>query len=196
MTSTGSTAAVPSAPVVPSAAAVPAAPRWAVRAAHVTALLTLPTGVWRLFLAAGFLAGYTEAGYAAAGLPGWGRVYVVLLSAAGEVLALLALGLVRPWGVELPRRVPLVGGRRPAPGRVVAAAGACAVVLTLVWTPFAFWWLVPHPDLTATGATLIGFLYLPLAAWGPLLGALTLSYRRRHRAAAHPYEAAGPRHMR
>ncbi|MCX5380098.1 hypothetical protein [Streptomyces sp. NBC_00091] len=165
-----------------TAPTVPAAPRWAVRAAHITALLTLPTGVWRLFLAAGFLAGYTEAGYAAAGIPGWGRVYVVLLSVASELLALLTLGLVRPWGEVLPRWIPLVGGRRPAPGRVVAAAGVGAAVLTLVWTPFAFWWLVPHPDMTASGAALVGFLYLPLAAWGPLLGALTLSYRRRHRA--------------
>ncbi|MFH7597207.1 hypothetical protein WDV06_19200 [Streptomyces racemochromogenes] len=77
---------------------VPAAPRWAVRAARATTLLTLPTGIRRLFLAAGFPAGYTEAGYAAAGIPGWGRVYVVLLGAASELSALPALGLVHPWG--------------------------------------------------------------------------------------------------
>ncbi|MEW1634193.1 hypothetical protein AB0469_08975 [Streptomyces sp. NPDC093801] len=167
---------------------VPAAPRWAVRAARATALLTLPTGIWRLFLAAGFLAGYTEAGYAAAGIPGWGRVYVVLLSAASELLALLTLGLVRPWGEVLPRWVPLAGGRRPAPRRVAAAAGVGAAALTLLWTPFCLWWLLPHEDMTARGALLVGFLYLPLAAWGPLLGAVTLSYRRRHRAAGQ----AGP----
>ncbi|GAA0319299.1 hypothetical protein GCM10010302_68080 [Streptomyces polychromogenes] len=163
---------------------VPAAPRWAVRAAHVIALLTLPTGIWRLFLAAGFTAGYTGAGYAAAGIPGWGRVYVVLLSVASELLALLTLGLVRPWGEVVPRWAPLAGGRRPAPRRVAAVAGAGAVALTLLWTPFAFWWLLPHGDMTARGSFLVGFLYLPLAAWGPLLGAVALDHRRRHRGGA------------
>ncbi|MET9885145.1 hypothetical protein ABZZ20_18825 [Streptomyces sp. NPDC006430] len=157
------------------------APRWAVRAAHVTALLTLPSGIWRLLLAAGFLAGYTEAGYVAAGLPGWGRVYVVALSVASEVLALLALGLVRSWGEVLPPRVPLVGGRRVPPRAVTAVAGAGAVALTCLWTPFLLWWTLPHPDMTTRGATIAGFLYLPLVAWGPLLAAITVAYRRRHR---------------
>ncbi|MCF2434810.1 hypothetical protein LV779_08895 [Streptomyces thinghirensis] len=31
-----------------------------------------------------------------------------------EALALLTLGLVRPWGEVVPRRVPLLGGR-PVP---------------------------------------------------------------------------------
>lgn len=38
----------------------PPPPRWAVRAAHATALVTLPSGIWRLLLAAGVTAGYTE----------------------------------------------------------------------------------------------------------------------------------------
>ncbi|MER7465769.1 hypothetical protein [Streptomyces sp. NPDC097981] len=159
-----------------------AAPRWAVRAAHVTALLALPSGVWRLLLGAGFLAGYTEAGYAAAGIPGWGRVYVVALSLATELLALLTLGLVRSWGEVLPSRVPFFGGRRVPPRPVTVAAGAGAVGLILLWTPFTLWWSLPHPDMTALGATVAGFLYLPLVAWGPLLVAVTVSYHRRHRA--------------
>ncbi|MCF3183410.1 hypothetical protein IPZ70_26215 [Streptomyces polychromogenes] len=170
---------------------VPAAPRRAVRAARVTALLTLPSGIWRVSLAAGFLAGYTGAGYADAGIPGWGRVYVVALSAVSELLALLTLGLVRPWGEVVPRWVPWVGGRRPAPRVVAAVAGAGAVALTLLWTPFALWWLLPHEEMTARGALLVGFVYLPLVAWGPLLGAVTLSYRRRHR-----MPAAGQRRRR
>ncbi|MEU9065084.1 hypothetical protein AB0D13_41250, partial [Streptomyces sp. NPDC048430] len=58
----------------------PLPPRWAVHAAHTAALVTLPSGVWRLLLAAGFTAGYTEAGYEAMGFTGWGAVYVVGLT--------------------------------------------------------------------------------------------------------------------
>ncbi|MCF2434809.1 hypothetical protein LV779_08890 [Streptomyces thinghirensis] len=41
---------------------IPAPARWAVLAAHAVALLTLPTGLWRLLPAAGRPAGYTEGG--------------------------------------------------------------------------------------------------------------------------------------
>ncbi|MFD3353452.1 hypothetical protein [Streptomyces fradiae] len=158
-------------------------PRWAVRAAQAAALVTLPSGVWRLLLAAGFTAGYTEAGYEAMGFTGWGAVYVVALTVGGELLALLTLGLVRPWGEVLPRWVPLVGGRRPNPRAVTVTASLGAVALTLVLTQFAFWWAFPHPDMTPFGSTIAGILYLPMVAWGPLLAAVALDHHRRHRAA-------------
>ncbi|MDG9723160.1 hypothetical protein [Streptomyces sp. DH41] len=165
----------------PGFAPVPA--RWAVRAAHITALLTLPTGLWRLLLAAGQPAGYTGAGYEALGVTGWGVVYVVALSVVSEALALLTLGLVRPWGEVFPRRLPLVGGRPVPVLAAVVPAGVGAVALTALWTPFAWWWATPHPDMTPLGETLLGFAYLPLVAWGPLLGAVTVSYYRRRRPA-------------
>ncbi|AQS65923.1 hypothetical protein [Streptomyces pactum] len=161
----------------------PAPARWAVRAAHTTALLTLPTGIWRLLLAAGQPAGYTDAGYEAMGIAGWGVVYVVGLSVVSEALALLTLGLVRPWGEVVPRWIPLVGGRPVPVLAAVLPAGLGAVVLTALWTPFAWWWATPHPDMTPLGDTLLGFAYLPLIAWGPLLGAVTVSYYRRRRPA-------------
>lgn len=162
--------------------AAPPPPRWAVRAAHAAALVTLPTGIWRLLLATGHPAGYTDAGYAAMGLTGWGAVYVVGLSVASEALALLTLGLVRPWGEVVPRWIPLLGGRPIHPLAAVVPAGVAAVALTVLWTPFVAWWAIPHPDMTALGNTIVGFLYLPLVAWGPLLGAVTISYHRRRRA--------------
>ncbi|KOU05506.1 hypothetical protein ADK86_07255 [Streptomyces sp. NRRL F-5755] len=162
--------------------AVPPPPRWAIRAAHAAALVTLPTGIWRLLLAAGHPAGYTDVGYAAMGFTGWSAVYVVGLSVASEVLALLTLGLVRPWGVVLPRWIPLLGGRRVHPMAAVVPAGCGALALTVLWLPFVAWWATPHPDMTALGNVIVGFLYLPLVAWGPLLGAVTLSYHRRRRA--------------
>ncbi|MDN0197078.1 hypothetical protein [Streptomyces sp. S.PNR 29] len=162
--------------------AVSGPPRWAVRAAHAAALVTLPTGIWRLLLATGHTAGYTDAGYGAMGFTGWGAVYVVGLSVAGEALALLTLGLVRPWGEVLPRWIPLLGGRRVRPMAAVVPAGLAALALTVLWTPFLAWWALPHPHMTVLGQTLVGFLYLPLVAWGPLLGAVTVSYHRRRRA--------------
>lgn len=162
--------------------AVPPPPRWAVQAAHVTALLTLPTGIWRLLLAVGYPVGYTDDGYAAMDFTGWGAVYVVGISAVSEALALLTLGLVRPWGEVLPRWIPVLGGRRVHHMAAVIPAGLGAIALTLLWTPLVAWWAIPHPDMTALGNVVVGFLYLPLIAWGPLLGAVTLSYHRRRRA--------------
>ncbi|MFF8986392.1 hypothetical protein ACF08E_23810 [Streptomyces globisporus] len=37
----------------------------------------------------------------------------------------------------------------------------------------------PHADMTPTGRPLVGVIYQPLALWGPLLGAVTVSYYRR-----------------
>ncbi|WP_344361649.1 hypothetical protein [Streptomyces gobitricini] len=165
----------------PPVRTVPAPPRWAVRAAHVVPLLVLPSGVWRLLLAAGHRGGHTEAGYEALGATGWGAVYVVALSVAGEVLALLTLGLVSPWGEVLPPWVPRFGGRRIPPSAAVVPAAVGSVALTLLWTPFVLWWAVPHPGMTPLGGTVAGFLYLPLVAWGPLLAAVTVSYHRRRR---------------
>ncbi|WP_033819504.1 hypothetical protein [Kitasatospora sp. MBT63] len=165
--------------VTPPDRALASPPRWAVCAAHTAVLLTLPSGIWRLLLAAGLTAGYTRAGYEAMDFTGWGSVYVVGLSTAGELLALLTLGLVRPWGEVLPRWVPLVGGCRPNPRTVTVAAGLGAGALTLFLSQFALWWAFPHTDMTPLGSTIAGFLYLPLVAWGPLLGAVTIDYHRR-----------------
>ncbi|MFD9685373.1 hypothetical protein ACFXPX_26035 [Kitasatospora sp. NPDC059146] len=168
----------------PAAAAVPAPPRWAVRAAHAAAVTALPAGLWRLGLTLGWHGGYTDAGYHAVGFTGRDAVWPLTLSVLTEALALLTLGLVRPWGTVPPRWVPLLGGRPVNPRRVVLAASLGAAGLTALWTPFLAWWTVSHPDMTPRGHLLVGFLYLPAAAWGPLLAAVTVSYHRRHRAAA------------
>ncbi|MFH8382975.1 hypothetical protein ACH4E7_18805 [Kitasatospora sp. NPDC018058] len=165
-------------------AAVPAPPRWAVRAARIAAVTALPAGLWRLGLVLGWHGGYTDAGYHAVGFTGWGAVWPVALSLLTEALALLTLGLVRPWGTVPPRWIPLLGGRPVNPRAVVIAASLGAAGLIVLWTPFAAWWAVPHPNMTPLGHLTVGFLYLPAVAWGPLLAAVTVSYHRRHRAAA------------
>ncbi|MEU3561677.1 hypothetical protein [Kitasatospora sp. NPDC006786] len=178
---TAAAIAATTAPATAAIAAVPAPPRWAVRAAHLAAVTALPAGLWRLGLVAGWHGGYTGAGYRAMGFAGWGAVWPVFLSVITEALALLTIGLVRPWGTVPPRWVPFLGGRPVDPRAVVVAASAGAAGLAVLWTPFAAWWAVPGTDMTPRGHFLVGFLYLPTVAWAPLLAAVTVSYHRRHR---------------
>lgn len=149
-----------------------APPRWAVRAAHAAALTTLPSGLWRIALAAGIPVGYSEASARELfDAPGPGSAYLIGLSVVLELLALLTLGLVHPWRLtdRLPHRL------------VVGSAAVGSVVLTLLWVPVAVLWWFTDGDghLTGTAHTLVGLTYVPLAAWGPLLGAVAWSYHRR-----------------
>lgn len=172
-----------------SAATTPAtapAPRWAVRVAHVIPLLVLPSSLWRLGLVFGISAGVTPEGYDELMSHAIAIPYLIFLSLLSEGLALLALGLVRPWGVVPPRRLPVLGGRRMRPWAVALTAGTGSVALMCLWTPTLWAWWSSGADpgtraMTETGHTVIGLLYVPLAAWGPLLALLTVSYFRRHR---------------
>lgn len=156
-------------------------PRWARVAAHVAALTPLPSGLWRIALAFGFPTGYTAQGYESLDVTGWGVPELIMLSLLTEAAALLTLGLVQRWGEAVPRWVPFLGGRAVPAAAAAILAAAGAVILTALWSQMLLWWQVPHDDMTATGATVIGILYLPLVAWGPLLGAVTISYWRRRR---------------
>ncbi|WP_207922831.1 hypothetical protein [Micromonospora sp. KC606] len=153
--------------------------RWA---AHTAALLAVPSGLWRIGLALGFPLGYTEQGHRdMVGSTGWGPVYLIGLSLLTEAAAMLTLGLVQRWGEVVPRWIPLIGGRTVPPLVAVVPAWIGVAVLAVLWTPFLLWWVVPHDGMTAAGHTLVGFLYLPLVAWAPLLAAVTISYQRRRR---------------
>lgn len=120
--------------------------RWARWAAHVAALTTLPSGLWRVALAAGLPVGYSPA--AARTLfdaPGPGSIYLIGLSVVLEGLALLTLGLVQPWGEVVPHWIPFLGGRRVAPMAAVIPAAAGAVALTFLWGTVAIsWWFTPR----------------------------------------------------
>jgi hypothetical protein len=152
-------------------------PRWAVVAAHAVPLVTLPSGIWRLFLAAGVDLGLRP--YHAIG-PGEAG-YIVGLSVVSEALALLTLGLVRPWGERVPRWIPVLGGRRVAPYAAIVPAAAGAVALAVIWA-YAF------RDFPALGAVtfagpgwhvLLVACYLPLLLWAPLLAVVTGAYWHR-----------------
>ncbi|MFD3515975.1 hypothetical protein [Streptomyces sp. NPDC058657] len=158
------------------------APRWAVRAAHLTALVVLPSGLWRLLWVFGIPAGYTEAGFVQFETAS-AKLWMLTLSVVCELVALLTIGLVRPWGDVVPRWIPLIGGRRIRPLAVVVPALVGAAALTMIWGGMPWWWTYPHDDMTPVGSTVVGILYQPLVLWGPLTAAVALSYYRRHRAA-------------
>jgi len=154
-------------------------PRWARVVAHLVPLTTLPSGLWRIAIACGFSLGMLDHGEPI-DVHGWESVYLICLSLTIEGLALLALGLVRPWGERAPRWFPAIAGQRVPPRPVVAAAATGTVLVTLI----ALMFFVPGDsisDLEGTGAgrALAVACYLPLLLWGPLLGALTIAYHRR-----------------
>jgi hypothetical protein len=152
-------------------------PRWAVVAAHLVPLVMLPSGLWRIALVAGVPLGLRVAD-ADVGGETW---YIVGLSVVSEALALLTLGLVRPWGERVPGWLPLLGGRRVAPWAAIVpaslGAGALAVIWGYAFRDFPDFGLVAfsHP----AGHALLVVCYLPALLWAPLLGAVTWSYWRR-----------------
>lgn len=155
------------------------------RLAHAVALITLPSGLWRIALVVGLPVANT-----AIVLPLSERLQIVALSLVAEVLALLSLGLVHRWGEVVPAWLPVLGGRpvHRLAATVPAALGATA--LTGIWT-FAVVNVVSgtsgggldffFPTLTQKALLLV--CYVPLLAWGPLLGVLTVAYYRRRRPA-------------
>jgi len=165
---------------------LPAAPppRWARRAAVLAVLTTVPSGLWRMAMAVGIPVGASdEIRRERYGFPGWGTVYVFGLTFLLVGLGLLTLGLVQRWGEVVPRWIPLVGGKPVPPVAAVVPAATGAVALMLLWAS-AFSnigqiWAVYGLD----GAERVFMMacYLPLLLWGPLLGAVTVSYHRRHR---------------
>ena len=114
----------------------------------------------------------------------------MLLSLVSEVFAFAAFGLVCRWGEVWPRWVPFLKGRTIRPVVAVVPAAAGAFVLTVMWTWTTGLALLGRnvqgepqhdPGLTFEtwqGTTML-LVYVPLLLWGPLLGALTVHYRRR-----------------
>jgi hypothetical protein len=167
-----------------------APPRWAVIAAHATLLVTLPSGIWRIFAGFGFNLGFSDE-FWGPNMPGWGTVYVIALSVVAEALAFLTLGLVRPWDELVPTWIPWLGGRPVRPWAVIVPATLGGLALIALWTPMIvvpfFGDGSPSPD-EADGwwAVLMAVCYVPLIAWGPLLLVVTYAYWQRRRRPSPP----------
>ncbi|MFR9788392.1 hypothetical protein ACL07V_06900 [Streptomyces sp. MB22_4] len=170
--------------------ALPDVPRWAVLAAHTVPLVTLPSGLWRIAQVAGLPVAEQS------GRNGREAVVAVSLTLITEGLALLTLGLVRPWGEVAPRRLPLIGGRRvntlaAAASAVLGAAVLCATVGWFAWTRAAG--LMERVTRTPAQQVLLVVCYAPLLAWAPLLAATALAYyRRRTTASSAGHPASSP----
>ncbi len=153
-------------------------PRWARIAAHTVPFVILPSGLWRMgvmLAVPGF--GTAEARQHGAGLD----LYLILLFAVSEGLGLLTLGLVQSWGEVVPRWIPLLGGRpvRPLAAVVPAVLGALATVAVVYGFYLSILLNGFPPGHTTTEEVVLALCYLPLLAWGPLLGLVTYSYHRR-----------------
>jgi hypothetical protein len=169
-------------------------PSWARTAALIVPFTVLPSSLWRIAGVGLHLPIIRDMRPDASGnLPSWLplELYVVLLSVVSELLAFTAIGLVSTWGEVFPRWVPFLRGRRVPTAAAVVPGAAGAAVLTLLWT-WALGALMFGRNLVGrpmgadapigfdTWQGLVAFVaYVPLVAWGPLLGAVTFAYYRR-----------------
>ncbi|HEY9374037.1 hypothetical protein [Streptomyces sp.] len=146
--------------------------RTARRAAHLLALCTVPSGLWRLAMAAQLPVGYSEEVLREVyGIPGWGVAYVIGLTVLQECAALLPL-------------LAVTGRLRSLrPATVVRAGRILALLITLfcVSQLALLFFVTPDQHLSPTGHTLFLLVYAPLAATGPLLALATRAYARAHR---------------
>ena len=160
-------------------------PRWAELAAHGVVWTALPSGLWRVALGLGVPVGFSGELAGTYEAPGWAVTpYVIVLSLVAEGLALLTLGLVRPWGERVPERLPLIGGRAVPTAAAATAAALGAAAVTAVTVVSALAWSSPEnmgdPDAPQGLAGLVmTACYAPLLAWGPLLAVVTVAYVRR-----------------
>ena len=120
--------------------------------------------------------------------PSWGTVHVLWISALLVGLGLLTLGLVRRWGEVVPEWVPGLGGRRIPRRAAIIPAATGAIALTLLWLSVFSSTGEIFDEFGVHGAArvVVFACYAPLLLWGPLLGAVTVSYARRTRPLACP----------
>ncbi|MFC5887248.1 hypothetical protein RMN57_01880 [Kitasatospora sp. CM 4170] len=159
-------------------------PVWALRLARALPFVVLPHCLWRLPFAADFRMGMVDP--AAPVAPWWTPFYVVGLSVLTELLALLTTGLVSGWGEVVPRRVPLLGGRRVAPLAAVvpAALGSLALVAMFDLYPLAWAGILPETGFSnGWWMALARVCITPAMLWGPIVLVLAWAYYRRRRPA-------------
>jgi hypothetical protein len=178
---------------------VPRVPLWARNAAYAVPYTVLPSSLWRIAVCTFHVPigrGDIGSGTAPSGVPGVPiELYVIVLSIVSELLAFTAVGLISTWGEVFPRWVPMLHGHRVPTLAAVVPAALGAVVLTLLWT-----WVAVSLSLgmringgPLTSGSPVSFddwkglvavvAYAPLLLWGPLLGAVTISYWKRRRVA-------------
>lgn len=152
--------------------------RWATVAAWATLVCALPSALWRMLMIAGVLPG-TEA---MRRLHDGEGAYVLGLSIVQVLVAVLVIGLVRPWGerflgLRIDRRVPVVLG----------TLGGLAMTYLFTVAPVLGMLAGQRPDQgTIHGGALALMLlaYAPMALFGPLTLAAVVGYAQRRGAPA------------
>lgn len=178
----------------------PGVPGWARKAAYAVPYTVLPASLWRIAVCTFHVPigrGDIGSGFAPSGVPGIPiELYVILLSVASELLAFTAVGLVSSWGEVFPRWIPVLRGRRVPTLAAVVPAALGAAALTLLWTwvavSFSLGMRINGRPLASDSVLSFGdwkglvavIAYAPLLLWGPLLGAVTISYWKRRRSCA------------
>jgi hypothetical protein len=95
-------------------------PTWAKVAAWAVPLTTVPSIIWPMgSLLGGLVSGDNPC--FGPGTPIWEQLYLLAVLPAAQLgLALLTVGLIRPWGEVFPRWLSALGGRRVAVAFAVA----------------------------------------------------------------------------
>lgn len=170
-------------------------PTWAKIAAWAVPATCIPSITWRLTMAIDVMVNNE---YCRGSGPLWEKIYITgVLPTVQLGLALLTIGLIRPWGEVLPRWIPGLGGRRVPIGFAVGAATTGAILVGAVWTlgflpdvMFSFWNELGYDRPPGNSQAPPGCpneppgweimrWYLPMILWAPLLLAVTWHYRRR-----------------
>ncbi|MGK4585319.1 hypothetical protein [Kitasatospora sp. HPMI-4] len=163
----------------PAAADVPPPSRRALRAAYASALSAtvgfIPLhSVWALGTPLWADGSKFRTWYAGGGGP-----YLFVLCGMAAMAGVLALSMVRPWGLVFPRWVPLVAGRRVPPRTLASTAFTVAAFLLLytVWAAVltAVQW--NEPGIFSRWIVVYGIPQF--LVWGIGLLIAARSYRRR-----------------
>ncbi len=175
---------------IPGRSTRTAVPRWVTAMAVAIPICVFPSAAWRLSHVVDVVLNGPGPCHTGGGAE---TVYIACLSFGSFGLAVLTLGLVRPWGEVFPRWMPVIGGR-PVPVRLVTAAATA--VATVVAVAVGYYLVKEALDLGGPLRTLapgctppdadILVYYVPLIAWAPLLYAVTYQYHRRNRGRRSP----------
>lgn len=169
-------------------------PAWATIAAWAVPLTTVPSITWRMVTVVGGLVTGDQP-CIRTDVPLGEKLYILAVLPSVQLgLALLTIGLIRPWGEVFPRWLPVVGGRRvPVTFAVGAATTGAVLLLATLGRSFLMELLGVHqqpleplpPGCTVPGWDVMRW-YAPMLLWPPLLLTVTWHYwqRRRRRDAA------------
>ncbi|WP_026931463.1 hypothetical protein [Glycomyces tenuis] len=159
-------------------------PRWAKLAAWGVLASVMPSVVWRMQMAVSALATGDNPCVNTAVTPVFEWVYIIAILPTVQLgCALLAFGLIRPWGEVFPRWIPVVGGRAVPVvfAAALAVAGALAVAAFFVYGAGDRPPKNPLPPGCGQPGRDVLVYYSTMVVWPPLLLALTWHYVRRRR---------------